>query len=100
MTIYCGVDFHARQQTVCYCASAGGEISLDPGPQIKSGARLVREWRGRTHTVTVTEEGFQYDGRHYPSLTQIARAITGAHWSGPRFFGLKKPEREALARRP
>jgi hypothetical protein len=79
---------------------AGGEISLDPGPQIKPGARLLREWRGRTHTVTVTEEGFQYDGRHYPSLTKIARAITGAHWSGPRFFGLKKPApREALASR-
>ena len=53
---------------------AGGEIS----PQIKPGARLVREWRGRTHTVTVTEDGFQYNGRHYPSLTKIARAITGA----------------------
>jgi hypothetical protein len=80
---------------------ADGEIGLDSGPQIKPGARLVREWRSRTHTVTVTEEGFDYDGRHYPSLTKIARAITGAHWSGPRFFGLKKPvAREALATRP
>ena len=41
------------------------------------GARLVREWRGRTHTVTVTEDGFEYDGGHYPSLTKIARSITG-----------------------
>jgi hypothetical protein len=79
---------------------ADGEIGLDSGPQIKPGARLVREWRGRTHTVTVTEEGFAYDGRPYPSLTKIARAITGAHWSGPRFFGLKKPgARESLASR-
>jgi DUF2924 family protein len=71
---------------------ADGEIGLVSGPQIKPGARLVREWRGRTHTVTVTDEGFDYNGRHYPSLTKVARAITGAHWSGPRFFGLKKPE--------
>jgi Protein of unknown function (DUF2924) len=69
---------------------ADGEIGLVSGPQIKPGAQLVREWRGRTHTVTVTEESFDYDGRHHPSLTKIARAITGAHWSGPRFFGLKK----------
>jgi Protein of unknown function (DUF2924) len=76
-----------------------GEIRIDPGPQIKPGARLVREWRGRTHTVTVTEEGFDYAGRNYPSLTKIARAITGAHWSGPRFFGLKRSAREAAAQR-
>jgi hypothetical protein len=80
-----------RLASLAAALEADGEIGLDSGPQIKPGARLVREWRGRTHTVTVTEEGFQYDGRHYPSLTQIARAITGAHWSGPRFFGLKKP---------
>lgn len=70
---------------------AHGEIRAERGPKIKPGARLVREWRGRTHTVTVTEEGFDYAGRNYPSLTKIAREITGAHWSGPRFFGLKKP---------
>jgi hypothetical protein len=57
-------------------------------PSLKPGARLVREWRGRTHTVTVTEDGFEYAGENYPSLTKIAKKITGAHWSGPRFFGL------------
>jgi hypothetical protein len=41
------------------------------------------------HQVLVLEEGFEHEGRHYRSLSQIARAITGAHWSGPRFFGLK-----------
>ena len=55
---------------------------------IKAGSRLVREWHGRTHVVTVTDAGFDYDGRSYGSLTRIAREITGAHWSGPRFFGL------------
>jgi hypothetical protein len=49
---------------------------------------LVREWNGQTHTVTVEEEGFTYAGRNYRSLSAIAREITGARWSGPRFFGL------------
>ena len=52
------------------------------------GARLVREWGGRTYTVTVTGDGLEYAGENYPSLTKIAQKITGAHWSGPRFFGL------------
>jgi hypothetical protein len=54
----------------------------------KPGTRLVREWNSRTYTVTVTEDGFTFNNKNYRSLTGIARAITGAHWSGPRFFGL------------
>ena len=65
-----------------------GRVAPDPGFSLKPGARLVREWHGRTHTVTVTEDGFEYAGMSYPSLTKVARKITGAHWSGPRFFGL------------
>ena len=65
-----------------------GRVAPDPGLRLKPGARLVREWHGRTHTVTVTEHGFDYAGVTYPSLTKIAKKITGAHWSGPRFFGL------------
>jgi Protein of unknown function (DUF2924) len=65
-----------------------GRVAPDPGLSLKPGARLVREWRGRTHTVTVTEEGFEYARTSYPSLTKVAEKITGAHWSGPRFFGL------------
>jgi hypothetical protein len=57
-------------------------------PQLRPGARLVREWRGRTHTVAVVDGGFEYDGETHPSLSKIAEMITGAHWSGPRFFGL------------
>jgi hypothetical protein len=68
-----------------------GEISVSVAPAIKAGSRLVREWHGRTHIVTVTEVGFEYSGQSYPSLTQIAQLITGAHWSGPRFFGLVRP---------
>ena len=65
-----------------------GRVAPDPGLSLKPGARLVREWHGRTHTVTVTEDGFEYAGASYPSLTKVAKKITGAHWSGPRFFGL------------
>ncbi len=55
---------------------------------LSPGTRLMREWRGRTHRVDVLESGFLCDGKHYGSLSQVARAITGASWSGPRFFGL------------
>jgi hypothetical protein len=52
------------------------------------GSRLIREWHGISHTVDVTEAGFVYYDRRYCSLSEVARAITGARWSGPRFFGL------------
>lgn len=54
----------------------------------KVGTRLVREWNGVTHVVDVTESGATWNGKSYRSLSSVARAITGAHWSGPRFFGL------------
>jgi hypothetical protein len=55
---------------------------------IKPGTRLVREWNGRTHHVEVVEGGFLWNGKLHRSLSIIAKAITGAHWSGPRFFGI------------
>ena len=63
-----------------------------PAPPIslKVGTRLVREWRGVTHAVLVHADGLEWNGRRYRSLTIVAREITGAHWSGPRFFGLRK----------
>lgn len=61
-----------------------------PPISLKAGARLVREWRGVTHSVLVHHDGFEWRGKRYGSLTIIAQAITGAHWSGPRFFGLRK----------
>jgi hypothetical protein len=70
-----------------------GARSFDPGGAPKTGATLVRQWPGHTHTVLVREDGFEYDGRRYRSLTVIAERITGAHWSGPRFFGLGKRTR-------
>jgi hypothetical protein len=62
--------------------------SLPLGLQrIKPGTRLLRQWGGKTHQVMTVEDGFEYEGNHYRSLTVIARLITGTHWSGPRFFG-------------
>jgi len=77
-------------------ASAKGPMAVDPGLVLKAGTTLVRQWRGHTHTVLVREDGFEYEGQRYRSLTMIAEQITGAHWSGPRFFGLTKRAR-ALA---
>ena len=57
--------------------------------RLKPGTRLVRGWHGRTINVLVTADGFEFDGRQYSSLTRISHEVTGTHWSGPRFFGLK-----------
>ena len=67
-----------------------GGASFDPGIVPKTGTMLVRQWHGHAHTVLVHEDGFEYEGQHHRSLTVIAERITGAHWSGPRFFGLTK----------
>lgn len=53
------------------------------------GTRLLREWQGQTHHVTVLASGFEYSGRTWRSLTAISRSITGTAWSGPLFFGLR-----------
>lgn len=58
-------------------------------PRLRPGARLVREWNGIAHTVDVVDGGFRYQDRIYVSLTAIAEEITGVHWSGPRFFGMR-----------
>jgi hypothetical protein len=83
----------AVRRKLCRPAGSGHMSSprdsrVTPSKQLSSGSRLVRDWRGRTYTVDVLEAGFQCDGRHYGSLSQVALAITGARWSGPRFFGL------------
>jgi len=54
-----------------------------------TGTRLLREWQGVEHVVTVTADGFEWQGRPYKSLSAIARAITGTRWNGWVFFGLK-----------
>jgi hypothetical protein len=63
-----------------------------PRDRLRPGARLVRDWNGVSHIVEVTEAGFVWQNRSYRSLSAVARAITGARWSGPRFFGLLSAE--------
>jgi hypothetical protein len=72
---------------------AGAESEAATSPRhtaapLRPGTRLVREWQGRTISVVVVEGGFVWEERSYSSLTSIAREVTGARWSGPRFFGL------------
>lgn len=68
----------------------GGAGRAAPTPVLASGTQLVREWGGTSHHVPVEEKGrCSYDGRSFASLSAVARHITGAHWSGPRFFGVK-----------
>lgn len=64
---------------------AAGET---PTTTAKPGSHLIREWNGRTYQVEVTSDGYVLDGKNYRSLSAIARHITDALWSGPRFFGL------------
>ena len=75
--------------------STGRIASLD-ALKIKPGTRLVRGWSGNTHVVTVIEGGFEYCGKRYGSLSEIARLITGTRWSGPLFFGLKTTKARPL----
>lgn len=74
------------RQVTTQIASVG---SSKPLPRkLTPGTRLVRDWHGVGHSVVVLNSGFEYDGKHWKSLSAIAKAITGAHWNGPRFFGL------------
>ncbi|MEX1303680.1 MAG: DUF2924 domain-containing protein [Rhodovibrionaceae bacterium] len=68
----------------------GAPASRRPKRQkLAAGAQMIREWNGVTHVVMVTDRGYFWGGSTYRSLSAIAREITGAHWSGPRFFGVK-----------
>ena len=71
-----GKSTRRKLKTLAKMLWTEGRVTPDPGLSLKPGAWLVREWHGRTHTVTVTEDGFEYGGRTYPSLTKIAKKIT------------------------
>ena len=68
---------------------SGGKKRLSSARPI-AGTRLIREWKGIEHVVTVTMDGYEYAGRPYKSLSAIARAIAGTRWNGPVFFGLRR----------
>lgn len=88
-----GYDRAVREQIVLLVSDlrSGEEPGASHLPQkINSGATLVREWRGKTYQVQVLDKGFVFENRVWRSLSEIACEITGAHWNGPLFFGLKK----------
>lgn len=60
---------------------------LEKRPRVQTGSKLIREWNGRTYEVLVADRGYVLNGVTHASLSACAKAITGAHWSGPRFFG-------------
>ena len=73
-------------------ASASGSVPEPPRKAVTltAGTRLIREWNGRTIAVEVRDDGFVWEDQTYRSLSEIAVLVTGAHWSGPRFFGLNR----------
>lgn len=74
-----------------------GDISAAASQSVAPGTRLIKEWKGRMLEVTVLESGYLFEDRLYASLSQIAEHVTGTHWSGPRFFGLKNRRKFAGA---
>ena len=88
---YGGLSAALRRRLRAYAeeVEVNGRIASLARPKIKPGTRLVRGWGGETHVVTIHESDFEYRGKRFKSLSEIARAITKTRWSGPAFFGLK-----------
>ena len=70
-------------------ARSGGSLKPEPAAAAQPGTVLMREWHGVTHEVRVLDRGVLYKRKRYRSLTEVAKLITGAHWNGPQFFGLR-----------
>jgi hypothetical protein len=93
---YGGLKPSTRRRLVRF-AEENPTGSTSEKPQIRkaqSGTILIREWRGNAHRVTRLDDGCSFNGKHYRSLSEVAREITGSRWSGPRFFGLRLPAME------
>ena len=69
--------------------ATGSSMKKPQSRKAQSGTILIREWQGTAHRVTMLDDGVSFNGKRYHSLSEVARAITGRHWSGPRFFGLR-----------
>src|SRR3954471_2458397 len=86
---YGALGKRCRRQLVKLAADlSGGSPLVSSQPSFKPGTRLIREWKGKIHEVVIADDTYIWCGKHYRSLSEIARAITGTRWSGPRFFGL------------
>lgn len=94
MRRFLAVELQTRQmgglskKTRAALTKPSDQVARPKSPGLQPGGRLLREWNGVTHVVDVTNDGFIWKEAKYRSLSKIAREITGAHWSGPRFFGL------------
>ncbi len=86
--IYGGVPVYLKR--ALKSAADGKSPRTVAAPAVRAGTQLIREWNGRRYQVDVTEDGFRYNGENHQSLSAIALVITGATWSGPRFFGLMR----------
>jgi len=90
---YGGLSHTARRRLRQIAASSRMDkpprLDGDTGPQ--TGTKLIRSWHGEVHEVIATGSGYEYRGQTYSSLSKIARNITGTRWSGPLFFGVRKP---------
>ena len=71
-------------------AGASRSVPLPAASSVRPGTVMVREWDGVLHRVMALDEGYAWNGTSYRSLSQVARAITGTRWNGPRFFGLRE----------
>jgi hypothetical protein len=86
----------STQRVLDRIGASRSAAALEPTPKRRAsaGTVLIRQWRGVSHRVTVLDHDVIYRGRRYKSLSEVARAITGTHWSGPLFFGLKNRTKE------
>lgn len=89
-------EARVRIQILMKAKKGGTDIAYSVRPRV--GTILVREWRGVEHRVLVLEDGFEHREQRYQSLTHVARAITGTHWSGPRFFGVAASQMPAASK--
>ena len=91
-------DVKARLRRLAKDPNPDSERPRRIRPILSPGTTLVREWQGGTHHVRVTDAGFEYAGQGYGSLSEVARAIPGARWSGPSFLGPNKSPARKSAR--
>jgi hypothetical protein len=99
---YGGLSAQTRRrldEVAAAMSSADPKAAMSNMVSAKPGTQLIRSWKGKTHTVTIEQSGFQYEARRYRSLSEIARHITGTQWSGPLFFGLKSRKAKKGAER-
>lgn len=91
---FCGLSTTTKRRLRELAMAYDRDENHKPSTQrkLQSGAELTREWKGKVHTVQVRPDGYVYNGKKYKGLSKIAREITGTRWSGPLFFGLRKPK--------